>query len=217
MNTKYLSAALAAAFVTWGAGAASAAVIGPFPDTTNPGGNVCPAGDLSGCVLNIDLDDDGDLDPTPAIIKFNLSDVLSDAVDFDQINSQFGSVTGGEFTFGNFVVKDNNPNEVVKLDFTYTLGTGDPGITAVAVKAGTGYTVSTDFTFDAGVFTGTLFGVGCSSTVLSGSSCKAVSNLVFFDTAVPPSGVIPLPASALLLLGGIGGFGALRSFRRKTA
>lgn len=178
---------------------AGAAVI--FPGT-GPGGNVCPAGPLSGCTLVVDGVE------TPAIAKFNEN---GGSYALDETSSLFPSVTGPEFSL--------TYDDAFTVSFTYTPVAPDPFLTGVVLKGGSAnvklFSIGMgDFTYAAGVYSGTLDTTGLLN---NGGQQVAISNITFFDTSTPPNpgpGPIPLPAAAWLMLSGAGALGALKLKRK---
>lgn len=86
-----------------------------------------------------------------------------------------------------------------------------PGVTAVAIKAGTFFYV---LTRDDAVFLGDSF----SNVVLNipsgtGPLFPGISHITLYDTTIP----IPLPAAAWMLLSALGGLGLLGFRRKQTA
>lgn len=186
----FLKSALLATVLALGAGAASATTY-----TMGAGNNECGAGGFSNCTLN----------GSPVIIKFN------DDFTVDNVNSSFPSVTGAEFSFSNLVTKGS---ELIGLDWSYALGAGDPGLTAVALAAGGSWAWTSSFTFVSGVYSGTLSTLAAGLVNRQGKP-QGISHITFFDTAVPPPPPpppppIPLPAGGLLLLSALGGLAVAR-------
>lgn len=176
MMKNVLAGALSVATLGWSA--ANAATVGP-----------CNTGPLQECFVSAE-----GLEPTEAIAKFNFGGSF-------EVNPNFSSVTGEEFGFTGINLDDDG--EVAGGFVTYTLGAGDPGMTAFSTKRGTTEELffGSDFiTFAAGVFTFDL-----------GSEGQAVSNFVIYDNFGPSP--IPLPAAGWLLLSAIG----MLAFRKKAA
>ncbi len=168
----------------------------PTVDYTLGEGNECGAGGFSACTF----------DGSPSIIKFENNGgnlVVGD------INTAFPSITGNEFSFVNDIVD----GELIGIAFSFLMGAGDPGITAVIVKAGNKFASTSSFSVDGNLFTGFVSTADAGLTNKKGKA-QGVSHITFFDSYVPPS-PIPVPAGGLLLLTALGGIAALR--RRKSA
>ena len=176
-------------------GTAHAATVTPATDYTLGEGNECGAGGFSACTF----------DGSPSIIKFenNAGNLV-----VGDINTAFPSITGDEFSFEKTFVD----GELIGIAFSFLMGLGDPGITAVIVKAGNNFASTSDFSVVGNLFTGF---VSTEDAGLFNKKGKAqgVSHITFFDSYVPPS-TIPLPAGGLLLVSALGGLVALR--RRKS-
>ncbi len=163
---------------TLGLSAANAATVGP-----------CNTGPLQDCFVSAE-----GLETTEAIAKFNFGGNF-------EFNPNFPSVTGEEFGFAG--INLDGDGEVSGGSVTYSLGEGDPGMTAFSTKRGTTEELfhgSEYITLADGVFTFNL-----------GSEGQAVSNFVIYDNFGPSP--IPLPAAGWLLLSAIG----LLAFRKKAA
>ncbi len=138
----------------------------------------------------------GNIDPdeSPIIIKFNYTNGMPGLV---EINSElFPSINGGEFVI--VLLGDGGTG----IDWTYTPGPGDPGITYWVAKGGPSFNLFTDDSGGA-VTTGTWF------TPLVGNSQdpnpSALSHISFYDTGgggnVPEPGTLLLAGAALAALG----------------
>ena len=196
-------AALTAAAIMAGSGAASAAVLGPTS------GNECGAGGFSDCSLTINGT------ASPAVIKFGSNFDVSD------ISTFYPSVSGEEFSFFNII---EDEGEVDGAAFTYTLGEDDPDLSGYAVFAAGSYLLydSEELTFEDGVYIGsfTTFGLGNNEN----NPAPGLSHITFFGGERPGDGgelpdggggdptlaPIPLPAGGLLLMTGLAGLAVSR-------
>jgi hypothetical protein len=137
------------------------------------------------------LNDEGG--PSPIIIKyeFNEGELTGSEINTDL----FPSITGDEFTFE----FDDASSGTWFYDGAVA---PDPRITAYGYCGGNECFTSTGSGFS-GIF----------DTSLDGGSGRALSNISFYDT-----GVVPLPAAAWMMIGGLGLMGgAMRKFRRPEA
>ncbi|MGF1641741.1 MAG: hypothetical protein ACFCUO_12395 [Rhodospirillales bacterium] len=146
-------------------------------------------------------------DGSPMIAKFDFND--DGTVTFTP--GSFVSIDGTEFSFD--IAYDAVEEEWAGTGkWTYTPGTGDPGITAFSVKGGPGYNIfdkDGQAFLEVGDFSDDWFTPNAASGNPAG-----LSHLVFFDstTAVPIPGAVWLFGTGLLGLLGIG-----YSRRRKAA
>ena len=125
------------------------------------------------------------------------------------INTAFPSITGAEFSFDKTFVD----GELIGIAFSFLMGTGDPGITAVILKAGNKFAATSDFSLVGNLFSGFVSTADAGLTNKFGKA-QGVSHITFFDSYVPPA-PIPVPAGGLLLVTALGGLAVLR--RRKSA
>lgn len=188
MNMKFKAAAVVAfALAGTSAGAATFTFAGL---ASGPGGNACPPGGLANCVYN----------DSYAIAKYNFDDGVAGAVETNDII--FPSIDGSEFTIS------FNSGSTKAGTWSLSPGAGDPTIvTAFAIKGGSGGAAIYEWDPSSGTdFSSISFDMALDA------GDKALSNITFWDTTSPAP--VPLPASALLLLAGMGGFAMLR--RRKA-
>lgn len=217
--------------LAFGGGAASAAVV-----TADFSGNDCAGyfggtgpggGGFDACTVFVNSDG-VKIELSPVIAKYDVPDEGSNAGQLpatasDTNNTDYPTIAGDEFSFSNLTA-DNKTGT-----WDYTMGAGDPGVKYWATKAGNAFRLfwqiadaDSSATCQDSNSGSTNYNLSClllAQTVVSGDwttpDNKELSHITFYNTE-PPTEVIPLPASALLLLGGIGGFGALRTLRRKA-
>ncbi len=132
-------------------------------------------------------------------LDFNDSGVVT-AV---ETGNGFTTVDGSEFSFD-----FGSDGFFGTGTWTYTPDDADdPGITGFTVKSGSSSNI---FTKDSAALT--FAGLGDSSDFFSPNN--DLSNMVFFDSTA----IIPLPAAAWMMIGGLGLVGgAMRKFRRPEA
>ena len=154
--------------------------------STIPGGNFCDSINSS-CTL----------DGSSSIIKIDFAQdpgKLSETSPFDgvEINStEFPTINGEEFTF-TFDGTGDDPFNSGLFDYTPDNPT-DPGITGFVLKSAT---VNDVYLNDAVAFAGQpLTGVSFST-----STGQEVSHITLFDSKQ----VVPLPAAAWMMIGGLG-------------
>lgn len=138
---------------------------------------------------------------SPGIVKFNYGVVEgSFVITSTEINSSFTTITGDEFEVFFDVFSDDG--EGLSGTWQYTPDDDvDPGVTAFATKAGSGFTL---FIKDGPAFAG----VGDSAEWFTNG--QGLSHITFFDTQVPPPPPItetPVPVPAALPLAATAMFG----------
>ena len=191
MNRKVITGVVAGAFGALFAMQASAASVTAGRD------GFCNTGGLDGCFVSAE-----GLERTEAIAKLEFGEIVNltantgfgdDDIDLTDI------VTLGDFDLSGLTFNADGTGNTGTI--SYTIGSGEPGITAFSTKRGqlTELFYGDAISYDAGTMTFT-FDVG---------SGQGLSNLVIYDNFAP----IPVPAAGFMLLAGLGGLVAAR--RRK--
>jgi hypothetical protein len=165
-------------------------------------------------------------DPTTiatSVIKYNRADgdpIGGTAGSVERNTALHPTISGSEFAFSNL------PDDESKSGtWTYTPGAGDPGVRFWAAKAGTAFTLFWDIGDDtSGTCAGgediANFTVACLDLAVSVTegtwttpNNRGLSHITFYHGDLAP---VPLPASVIGLMAGLGALGGLRRLRKAT-
>ena len=160
----------------------------------------CNTGGLTDCFVSTE-----GLAQTEAIAKldFGNSIMLTTNNSFGEDEIDLSTVVSlSDFGFGELTFNSDGTGNTGTI--TYTIGNGEPGITAFSTKRGqlTELFYGDAISYDADTMTFS-FDVG---------SGQGLSNLVIYDNFEMPQ--VPVPAAGFMLLAGLGGLAAAR--RRKN-
>lgn len=175
-------------------------------------------GNAPTCDVGGFLDPAEEISPLIAKFNFNANGPILSGDEGPEINPEFSTITGNEFSFGGTTGSNSSGTA------TYTLGNGDPVWRYLVAKSSTTSRMfwvvdeltncsagdaSTNYTEDC-----LLDATPLTSFDWSTATGQGISHISFYDSGATP---IPVPAAGLLLITALGGLGFAARRRRKAA